>query len=92
VDQPLELVPAVTLCGGVALYLLGHVVFRLRNVGSLNHRRLIAALVSLAIIPVVIEVDALVAMGLVTAICCGLIVYELIRHGEARERVRAVAS
>jgi len=33
----------------------------------------------------VIEVDALVAMGLVamglvTAICCGLIVYELIRH------------
>ena len=39
-----------------------------------------------------IEVDALVAMGLVTAICCGLIVYELIRHGEARERVRAVAS
>jgi len=34
VGEPLKLVPAVALCGGVALYLVAHVLFRLRNVGS----------------------------------------------------------
>ena len=34
VGEPLKLVPAVTLCGGVAMYLVAHVLFRLRNVGS----------------------------------------------------------
>ena len=43
VDEPLKTVPAVALCGGVALYLLAHVAFRLRNVGSLNKQRLVAA-------------------------------------------------
>ena len=30
VGEPLKLVPAVALCGGVALYLLAHILFRLR--------------------------------------------------------------
>ena len=34
VGEPLKLVPAFALCGGVALYLLAHVAFRLRNVGT----------------------------------------------------------
>jgi low temperature requirement protein LtrA len=92
VHEPLKLIPAVALCGGVALYLLGHVAFRLRNVGTLNHRRLIVALVCLALIPLATEVDALVSMVVITAVCAGLILYELIRHREARERVRAVAT
>ena len=32
VDEPLKTVPAVALCGGVALYLFGHVAIRLRSV------------------------------------------------------------
>ena len=39
VDEPLETVPATALCGGVALYLFGHVVIRLRSFGSLNRQR-----------------------------------------------------
>ena len=41
--EPLKLVPAVALCAGPALYLLGHIAFRLRNVGTLNKQRLVVA-------------------------------------------------
>ena len=43
VDDPLKLVPAFALLGGTALYLLAHVAFRLRNIGSLNRQRLACA-------------------------------------------------
>ncbi len=59
---------------------------------TLNHRRLIVALVCLALVPLATEVAALVSQGVITAICAALILYEVVRHGEARERVRAVAS
>jgi hypothetical protein len=36
VGDQLGTVPAVALCGGVALYLLGHNAFRLRDEGSLS--------------------------------------------------------
>jgi low temperature requirement protein LtrA len=36
VGDRLETIPAVALCGGIALYLLGHNAFRLRDVGSVN--------------------------------------------------------
>ncbi len=41
VDGHLETIPALGLCGGVSLYLLGHVLFRLRNVHTLNRQRLV---------------------------------------------------
>ena len=41
--DPLKDMPAVALCGGVALYLLAHVAFRLRNVGTVNVPRIVAA-------------------------------------------------
>ena len=49
--DPLKDMPAVALCGGLALYLLAHVGFRLRNVGSLSWPRIVAAAVCLALIP-----------------------------------------
>ena len=39
-EDPLKLVPAVALLGGTAMYLVAHVAFRLRNVGSLDRHRL----------------------------------------------------
>ena len=51
VDDPLTLVPAVALLGGAAMYLLAHVAFRLRNMHTLSGRRLVCALVLLALIP-----------------------------------------
>ncbi|MDQ4048271.1 MAG: low temperature requirement protein A [Actinomycetota bacterium] len=91
VDEPLKLVPAVALCGGVALYLLGHIAFRLRNVGTLNRQRLVVAAIAAALIPVAVELDALVTVGLLAALCASLIAYEAIHFREARQRVRAAS-
>jgi low temperature requirement protein LtrA len=88
VDEPLDIVPAAALSGGLSLYLLGHIAFRLRNVGSLNRQRLVTAAVLAALIPVVHELDALLALAIVAAACCGLIAYEALRFREARHRVR----
>ena len=43
--DPLGTIPAVALCGGVALYLLGHNAFRLRYEGTLSVPRLVVAVV-----------------------------------------------
>jgi len=91
VDDPLELVPAVALCGGAALYLLGHVAFRLRTLGTLNRQRLVVGVAAAGLIPVAVGVDALVALALTTALLCGLIAYEATRFRETRARVRARA-
>jgi low temperature requirement protein LtrA len=89
VSEPLKTIPAIALCGGVALYLLGHIAFRLRNVGTLNKHRSVATVAVLALIPLALEVDALIAVAAVTAVLIILIAYEAIRFREARERVRA---
>jgi low temperature requirement protein LtrA len=88
VDDPLETVPAVALCGGVALYLLAHVAFRLRNVRTLNKQRLVVAAVLLALIPAGTSLPALGTLAVVAGIAAGLIAYEALRFAEARERVR----
>jgi low temperature requirement protein LtrA len=89
VGEPLDGPVAAALFGGVALYLLAHVLFRLRNVHSFNPHRTAAAVACLALIPVATQVDALAALALVTAVSCALIAYEAIRFSEARARVRA---
>ena len=88
VGEPLKLVPAVTLCGGVAMYLGAHILFRLRNVRSLNRPRLVVTGILVALVPAALALPALVTLGAVTAVCVGLIAYEAIRYAEARDRVR----
>ena len=88
VDRPLEVVPSVALFGGIGLYYAAHVGFRLRSVGSLNRQRLLAAVVCVALIPVGVEVDALVALALAAAVSAALIAYETVRYSDTRERVR----
>jgi low temperature requirement protein LtrA len=88
VDDPLKLVPAVALLGGTALYLLAHVAFRLRNSHSVSVRRLIAAVVLLALVPVALEVASLVTLALVTAVLVAVIAYESLRYAEGRDRIR----
>jgi low temperature requirement protein LtrA len=92
-DEPLKTIPAIALCVGPALYYLGHIAFRLRNVGSLNRQRLVAALVLLALIPLVREIDALPALAIVTGVLAALVAYEALRFGSHRrewlERIRA---
>lgn len=91
VDQPLDTIPAIALCGGVALYLLAHIAFRLRNVRTINVQRLVAAAASLALIGLATSTDALFAVIAIAALLIALVAYEAVHHREARARVRAAA-
>jgi low temperature requirement protein LtrA len=86
--DPLEIEIALALCGGVALYYVGHVMFRERNMGSLNVQRLLAALACLSLIPVATEVDAILTVAALCVICFTLTIYEIVRFRDARERIR----
>ena len=88
VDEPLELVPAVAMLGGCALYLVAHVAFRLRNVHTLNRQRLVTAVVLLALVPLAVEIPSLAMLAIVAGILVALIAYEAIRFAAARDRVR----
>jgi len=88
VGEPLKLVPAAALLGGTSLYLLSHVAFRLRNVHSLNRRRLVVAIVLVALIPLAVELPSLVTAVLLAVVLWALIAYEAIRYAADRDRVR----
>ncbi|HEV3472270.1 MAG TPA: low temperature requirement protein A [Actinomycetota bacterium] len=99
VVAPLDTVPAVALCGGLSLFFLTHVAFRVRLVfvswretrdgrGLFGRGRPITALALLAVLPVALEVPALTSLSLVAAICCGVIVYDLVHYREERIQIR----
>ena len=88
VDDPLKLVPAAALFGGMALYYAGHVAFRLRNVHSVNRQRVFVLVVCVALIPLATEVDAIYALAAAATISGLLIAYEALHFAEARRRVR----
>jgi len=99
VDEPLDAVPAVALCGGLALYFLTHVGLRLRLVrfvrrttterpGWIGPGRLATGIAMLALIPAALELPALASLALVTAVCCALIAWDVIHYREDRAEVR----
>jgi low temperature requirement protein LtrA len=90
-SEPLETVPAAALCGGVALYLLAHVAIRLRNIHTIAGRRVLAAVILLALIPLATEIDALASVIGVAAVVIALVAWDTRVYGEARDRVRAEA-
>ncbi len=49
------------------------------------------ALIALALIPLAMEVDALITVALLAALLSALIAYEAIHFRDARQRVRAAA-
>ncbi|MDX6621202.1 MAG: hypothetical protein QOK36_3588 [Gaiellales bacterium] len=81
-------VVAVSLCGGVALYLVSLSGFKRRNYGSFNQPRLTTAALLIVLAPVATTLPALAALGLVAALTAGLAAYEAIRYADARERIR----
>jgi low temperature requirement protein LtrA len=88
VEEPLKVVPAVALLGGVALYYAGHIGTRWRITRTLFRGRLVALVVAVALIPVATEVDAIVALAFAALITAGVIAYEVFRYAEARRRIR----
>ena len=88
-DEPLEVVQAIGLCGGLALYMAAHVAMRLRIGGGWGHGRPVAAVILLVLIPIATIVPALAAFALVAAVCAGLIAYEALRYRWARSWIRS---
>jgi low temperature requirement protein LtrA len=86
--DPLDTVPAVALCGGAALYLVGHIAFLRRMTGRVFRRRTIGAVVLLALIPLAMEIPALAALALVSAVCTLVVAYEAIHYRESRVGIR----
>jgi low temperature requirement protein LtrA len=87
-SDELSHVAAVSLCAGVALYLLALSAFKRRNYGSFNYPRLVVAAVLVALVPVAGATRAVVALGLVALVTVALIAYETRRYAAARERIR----
>jgi low temperature requirement protein LtrA len=88
-DEPLGTIPAIGLCGGLALYMAAHVAVRLRTSGSWGRGRPLATVALLALIPVATVVPALVTLALAAAVCAALIAYEAIRYRSARSWIRS---
>jgi low temperature requirement protein LtrA len=88
VDHHLDIVVATAMFGGMALYLVAHVAFRWRNIHTLNRQRLVTAALLVALLPLVTEIEALVALAILAAVLVILISYEAIRFADARDRIR----
>jgi low temperature requirement protein LtrA len=88
VGEPLGTIPAVALCGGVALYLLGHNAFRLREVGSVSVPRLVVAVVCLGLIPAGVSVSSILTLAVVALVLCGLAAFETATSHEFMRELR----
>jgi low temperature requirement protein LtrA len=88
VGEELDTAPAVALCAGVGLYLLGHIAFLFRATGSAFRRRTLAAVVLLALVPAAVAIPALATLALVGAACSLVVAYEALRHREGRVQIR----
>jgi low temperature requirement protein LtrA len=90
VGDDLATIPALSLCGGAALYLFAYVAIRVRVSQTLGRGRLIAAIACALLFPVALVVPALVALTLVAIVWMALHTYELIWWRDARAETRAL--
>ena len=57
-SRSLSIVPLMSLFGGVALFLFGHIAFKYRTWGTVTVRRLVVALLLCAVIPLAAELPS----------------------------------
>jgi low temperature requirement protein LtrA len=88
IRDPLDVISAVGLCGGLALYFAAHVALRWRTSGGWGHGRPTVTAVLVLLVPVATIVPAFVALALAAASCTALIVYEALRYPYARAWIR----
>jgi low temperature requirement protein LtrA len=89
VGDPLGTVPAVALCGGVALYLLGHNAFRLRDDGSVSVPRLVVAILCGGLVSLAVSIPSLITLAILAMLLCALAAFETMRSREFRRELRA---
>jgi low temperature requirement protein LtrA len=90
--DPLHGIGLYALYGGVILYLLGHFGFRLRNMGTVNRPRAVVLGLLVVLLPVANLVPALAALGMLAAVCVGLIAVEVVLFADARHALRESTS
>jgi low temperature requirement protein LtrA len=87
IGEPLGPVPAVALGGGSALYLLGHVLFRLRDTGTVSMLRLAVAGGACLVVPIATQLAAPLPLAVLVVLFVGLAGVETARS-EFRRTVR----
>ncbi|MCM3887248.1 low temperature requirement protein A [Frankia sp. R82] len=80
--------PALGLALGPALYLVALSAIRWRNIGRPNLGRLVAAALLLALVPALLYLPVLGAIGLTAIVLIGLITYEAVHNRAVRDAVR----
>src|SRR5215210_3237663 len=88
VGDSLGTIPTVAL-GGVALYLLGHNAFRLRDIGSVSVPRLVVTVLCCALVFLAVTVPSLVTLAMLAVLLCALAAFETMRSREFRRELRA---
>ncbi len=76
------------LYGGIVCYLVGHLLFRLRNVGGINVARTVAALVLLAGIPTLGGLSTLGQVAVPAVVLSAVVVFEVRAFREPRDAIR----
>jgi len=89
VGDPLDTIPAVALCGGVALFLVAHNSVRFRLIRSVSVPRMVVALVACLLVPVATSVAALTVLAILTALVAMLAVFETVTAAATRREVRS---
>jgi low temperature requirement protein LtrA len=87
--DPLKGVALAALVGGVAVYLLAHVVFKWLTVHSWSYFRLATAGALLLAWPLLGKVPAIGQLAVVAALVLACLVVESVVHAEDRRRIRA---
>jgi low temperature requirement protein LtrA len=86
VGEPLGDATRLALCGGVALYLAGHVAFRLRLVGSVGLEKVAAVAALLGLYAVGADMAAWALAGAVTAVLGAMCAVETVGARRAEPR------
>jgi low temperature requirement protein LtrA len=87
--EHLTWVTAFALLGGIALYLLGLIVFRYRQTHTWNRNKVVLVPVLLVLVPVATAIPALASLAIATALLALLVIREHAGYDERREQLRA---
>ena len=88
-DEVLATIPAVALCGGLVLYLIGQMTLRATCGGFVAWPRLVAILALGSLIGVSQEIEALILLSAVSLVFALLVAYETLVERHYRHRIRS---
>jgi low temperature requirement protein LtrA len=90
--DPLPTVALAALVGGVAIYLVAHVIFKWLTVHTISVVRTVTAGVLLAALPLIVALPALIQLAVVAVIVTCAMVVETLVFAKSRRQIRAELS